>query len=294
MTEQRRTALKELQQLDNRIEKADEEVRDFDPLLATVEEPAIVLESEVGTTRSRLQEMNLAERRLELSTEEKGVRIKRLEERMGSVRNLREEAAVSAELDMVKRALQSDEQEALTLLDQIRKLEERLTELEEAFGEAQELVEPKKQELLEQRSETEAHLTGLKKQRESFAEEMHPSELRIYEAIRTGGRTVAVAELTEDGACGNCYGVVPLQLQNEIRHGSGLIRCEGCGVILAAPEPPGTDAGEPSEAEAAAEESEDVADAEAEPGDAEADQPAAVPDAEAGTEQEGPEEREEG
>jgi hypothetical protein len=31
--------------------------------------------------------------------------------------------------------------------------------------------------------------------------------------------------------------VVPLQLQNEIRHGDALIRCEGCGVILAAPEP---------------------------------------------------------
>jgi len=47
-----------------------------------------------------------------------------------------------------------------------------------------------------------------------------------------------VATLTEDGACGACYGMVPLQLQNEIRRGSALLRCEACGVILTAePEP---------------------------------------------------------
>jgi hypothetical protein len=31
--------------------------------------------------------------------------------------------------------------------------------------------------------------------------------------------------------------MVPLQVQNEIRHGVGLIRCEACGVILATPAP---------------------------------------------------------
>ena len=50
-------------------------------------------------------------------------------------------------------------------------------------------------------------------------------------------RRVAVADLSEDGACTNCYGVVPLQVQNEIRHGTALIRCEACGVILSAPDP---------------------------------------------------------
>jgi NADH-ubiquinone oxidoreductase chain 1 len=66
---------------------------------------------------------------------------------------------------------------------------------------------------------------------------MNPEELRVYQAIRGGGSRAAVAELTEDGACGNCFGMVPLQHQNEVRHGESLIRCEACGVILAAPEP---------------------------------------------------------
>lgn len=239
MTQQRRTSLKQLQKLDMRIQSARRRIQDFDPLLEEVEKPALLLGSELETSRTRLQEMRLEERRLELSVDEKRTREKRLDERLGSVRNLREEAAVSAELEMVRRALQNDEQEALTLLDQIRKMEDRLGEVEKGFAEARGIVEPKKEELLEQRAEAEQQLEGLLDERKSFVAGMPQDELRIYEAIRAGGRGVAVAELTPDGACGHCFGMVPLQIQNEVRHGSALLRCEGCGVILAAPEPEG-------------------------------------------------------
>jgi uncharacterized protein len=237
MTQQRRTALKELQKLDARIREARQRIQDFDPLFEEVEEPALILESELGTSRNRLKEMKLEERRLERSVEEKRERITRLDERLGQVRNLREEAAVSAELEMVKRSLQNDEQEALSLIDQVRKGEERVDELEATFAEASEIVEPKKQALLKDRDDAKEELERLEKERTAFAGGMDQNELRIYNAIRSGGRRAAVAELTEDGACGNCFGIVPLQNQNEIRHGETLIRCEGCGVILAAPEP---------------------------------------------------------
>jgi len=236
MTEKRTTDLKELQKLDLRILAAKQRIVDFEPLLEEVELPALTLESDLGTTRNRLQEMKLEERRLELSTEEKRTRQKKLEERIGSVRNLREEAAVSAELEMVKRSLQNDEQEALTLIDQLRKQEERLKELEAAFAEATKVVEPKRADLLAQRAAAQEEFDSLKSERKAFAAAMNAAELKIYDAIRAGGRSVAVAQLTEDGACGHCFGMVPLQLRNEIRHNTGLIRCESCGVILMQPE----------------------------------------------------------
>ena len=83
MTQQRRTALKELQKLDTRIQEAHQRIVDFDPLFEEVEEPALILESELGTTRNRLKEMKLEERRVHLSTEEREERLKRLEERLG-------------------------------------------------------------------------------------------------------------------------------------------------------------------------------------------------------------------
>ena len=235
MTEQQRTALKELQKLDIRILRTKERIQDFDPRFEEVEEPVLVLESELGTLRKRAQEMKLEERRLELSIDEKRDRLKKLEERLGNVRNLREEAAVSAELEMVKRALQNDEQEAYTLLDQIRKSDERIEELESAFQEARDHVEPKKEELLAERAEVKKELESLQEKRQRFTEEIADDELRTYDAIRGRTGRTAVAELTEDGACGHCFGMVPLQLRNEIRHGRQLIRCESCGVILTSP-----------------------------------------------------------
>jgi predicted nucleic acid-binding Zn-ribbon protein len=235
MTEHIRSDLKQLQDLDTKIMAAEQKFRDFDPLFAEVEEPALTLESELTTARNRLQELKLEERRLELSIEERGSRVKRLEERLGSVRNLREEAAVSSELDLVRRSLQGDEQETFTLLDQMSKLDARLADLEVRYAEAQAAVEPKKQELLDARSSVEADLRALQAERESFTSRLDAEELRMYDGIRLGGKRTAVSELTEDGACGNCFGMVPLQLQNQIRHGDDLIRCEGCGVILTAP-----------------------------------------------------------
>jgi len=236
MTEQRRHDLKELQKLDIRIQEAKQRISNFDPLLEEVEKPALTLEGDLGATKTRLQEMKLEERRLELGSEEKRTRQKRLEERLGSVRNLREEAAVSAELEMVKRSLQNDEQEALTLMDQLRKMEERAAGVEAAYAEAKELVEPKRDDLLAQRAAAHQELEAMREERKGFADGMNPSELKVYDAIRSGGRSVAVAPLTHDGACGHCYGMVPLQLRNEIAHSEELIRCEGCGVILTAPD----------------------------------------------------------
>ena len=232
MTEQDRNNLVELQRIDLKIVEVQQQIRDFDPLLGEVEEPALVLESDAQKTRARLKEINLEERQLELSVAEKRERQKRLDERLGSVRNLREEAAVSAELEMVKQALQNDEQEALSILDQIRRMEGRLEELDEAITEARGIVGPRLEELISGRDAAEKELGALEQDRENFVHTMDALEIRLYEGIRRGGRVTAIAALTEDGACSHCFGIVPPQLQNEIRHGESLIRCEGCGVIL--------------------------------------------------------------
>jgi predicted nucleic acid-binding Zn-ribbon protein len=234
MTENTRISLRELQRLDTDIREAREQVAGFAPLLEEVEEPAAALESEVESTRKRLREIRLEERRLELSADEKRARSKRLQDRLNTVRNLREEAAVHAELDLVRRALEGDEQEALGLLDQIRKLEERLEELEAELGAAQAEVEPRRDELLAQQAAAGTRLEELIAQRDAFAEQIDSGERRLYESIKAGGRTVVVAELTVDGACGHCFSMIPLQVQANVRSGADVIRCEACGVILAA------------------------------------------------------------
>jgi len=232
MTPQTRTSLKELQQLDQEIATIRSATQSFEPLLEEVDGPVLRLEEEVKALEKRLKDIRLEENRIELTIEERRVRVSKLLERMEAVRNVREEAAVDAELEMVRRALESEEQEALSLLDQIKRLEERLEEQKEAYAEALAEVEPRRKELVEEQRSTESKLEGLLADRETFAAGIDPGERRIYDSIMAGAREVAVAELTQDGACGNCYNMVPLQIQNQIRHGDGMFRCEGCGVIL--------------------------------------------------------------
>jgi len=237
MTQQTYTTLQELQRLDEEIDRIEARIAEFQPLLDEVEEPARDLRGEVETTEDRLKELKVEEDRLELGVKEKRERLEKLQDRLREVRNVREEAAVQAELDMVRRSVDSDEQEALSLLDQLRKLEDRLEEQQGELDDALEQIEPRRKELEEEREEARERLATLKVKREEVAGQIEKRDRKVYERIRSGGRDVAVAPLTHDGACSNCYGMVPVQRQNEIRHGAEMIRCEACGVILAPPTP---------------------------------------------------------
>ncbi len=232
MTEERSRLLKELQDVDLMLEKVQARIAGFGPLLEEVEAPALALEQEAETLKSRLKEMNVEERRLERSADDRRSRLKQLQERLKAVRNLREEAAVMAEQGLLGKALEGEEQEALTLLDQIRRMEARLKELDLGRAVARGEVEPRRLALLEEQGRATEDLAVLKARRGDFAARVSRGDLQAYERIRSGGRSIAVASLTADGACGYCFNVVPLQVQNEIREGKALIPCEACGVLL--------------------------------------------------------------
>lgn len=231
--EERAEKLRDLQALDQQLQAAEARLRGFEPALAAVEEPARSVEREIQTLRDRLKDLKVEERRLERSADEKRARARLLQERLKTVRNLREEAAAQAELDLVRKALDGYEQEALMLLEQIRKVEERLSELEGALESVWKEVEANRARLLDERRAAEEELAVLASKRENQALRIAPQDLKLYERVRAGGRSVVVATLTPDGACGQCYNMVPLQIQNEIRAGKVLISCEACGVLLA-------------------------------------------------------------
>jgi predicted nucleic acid-binding Zn-ribbon protein len=229
-------SLKDLQELDLVLEEVRTRIAGFDPLLAEVEEPALALEKEITTVQARLTEMKTEERHLENAADDRRARTKLLQERLKAVRNLREEAAGKAEMDLLQQNLETAEREALSLLDKIRKLEDRLEELTAAQEASRAEVEPRRKELIEAQKLALDEFTRLKLKRDDFAKRIPGKELQNYDRIRGGGRSIAVAALTSDGACGHCFGMVPLQVQNEIRVGTALTPCEFCGVLLGAEE----------------------------------------------------------
>lgn len=242
--------LLELQNMDQEIRAVRDRIESFAPQLEAVEEPVQQIAEEVAATETRVRDLHLEERRLRLAAEEKRLRLHRLEERLNMVRTVREEAAVQAELGLVRRALDQEEQEVISLLDQISRFEERLDEQRAALDEAREVVAPRREELVAERENIQSGVAALDRRRELVAGEIERRYLDIYENLMRSGRRVAVAPMTDDGACGHCFSLIPLQLQNEIRSTAPAVRCEACGVIVTPPSPPIPDGlpGSPGEA----------------------------------------------
>ncbi len=234
MTKTSMGSLQEVQRLDERIAHLRKEVVAFDERLAEVEEPALAMESELETVEKRMAQMQADLRRVERAAEDKRVRIEKLEARLNKVQNLREEAAVRTELSLIRKAVETDDQEAYQILDQLQRTEATAEELREKTEVARAEVGPSQQALLDERSGFEEELAELRARRDRTLEAVGDRERKVYEAFHSSGRSVVVSPLLEDGACGNCFGMVPLQVQNEIRSSGELIRCEACGVILSA------------------------------------------------------------
>lgn len=227
--------LLELQTIDQRIRATRERVESFESTLAAVDEPVRRLTDEVEVTANRVRELRLEERRLRLAAESKRERVQRLEERLNMVRTIREEAAVQAELGLVRRALDQEELDVVSLLDQIGRFEDRLEIQREGLEEARSAVGPRKSEILAEQEDARAQLTSLETERELCATGLDQRYLMVYDNLARGGRRDAVAPMTGDGACGSCFSLIPLQVQNEIRTSAPLVRCEACGVIVTAP-----------------------------------------------------------
>jgi uncharacterized protein len=233
-----RAALLALQELDQEIARAEKQIQEFDPQLQAIDEPVTTLENEIETLRVRLEETRTEARRLERGAEQKRDRLRTYEERIGRVRNAREDAAVRTELDLVRRATEADETEALEKMEQARrtdlKLDDMLKQLEKVRAE----VAPRREELLRTRDEAGSGLAVLREKRDNHAVRIDAASLRLYERVRAGRTKRALAPLSVEGACGSCYNVLPIQQQSEVRREGALVRCEACGVILY-PEPDG-------------------------------------------------------
>lgn len=228
-------ALLALQELDDAIIQALARVEEFGPQLDALEAPLAGVLKEFEATEARLAELREEVHRLQRNSTQKRERLKASEERLGRVRNVREEAAVRAEIDLVARALDADEADLRQQSEQATRTDLKLDDLQRQADRVRAEISARRDELIAGRTEAETELALLRERRENQAVRVDPQSRRLYERVRGGRSRLALAPLTEEGACGNCFNVLPVQEQTEIRRGEMLHRCEGCGVILYAP-----------------------------------------------------------
>ncbi|HUG41953.1 MAG TPA: C4-type zinc ribbon domain-containing protein [Longimicrobiales bacterium] len=225
-------ALLELQDLDEQMRQAKEKVRRFEPELEELDAPLRQAEQELDAARKRLDELKTESRRLERAAADKQAHLGKYEGHLERARNAREEAAARTEIDLIRKALEADEDDALGLMEQVTRTELKVEELEKKLEAVHAEMDPRREELLAARDDAAEQLDVLEDQRRNKLVRLTGDAARLYERIRGGKTRVALATLTPDGACGHCFSMVPIQEQNEIRRKKALHRCEACGVIL--------------------------------------------------------------
>jgi uncharacterized protein len=225
-------ALLGLQEIDQEMVRAELALHAFDPQLSEIDTPISTLERELDTTRARLAELKLQAVKLERAAETKRERLRTYEARMERVRNEREQMAVRLEMDLVRKAADADDAEALQVMDQVTRTDLRQEELDKQLTKLREEATPRREAVMKEREEAETALQILRDKRENMATRLDPASRRLYDRVRKGLSSVALAPLTSEGACGHCFNVLPLQEQSEVKRGQTLHRCEACGVIL--------------------------------------------------------------
>lgn len=221
-----------LQELDEEIVRAETRLKAFENRLAEADAPVTQFTREVEGTRTRVGELRSDTVRLQKAAEQKKARLQVYEDRMMRVRNAREEAAARTEMDLVRKAWEADNAEHAQVSEQLTRTDLKLDEMEKQLAKLQAEAAPKREELLAERAELEQQLATLRNRREIQAQELDQPSRRLYERVRGARARRVLAPLTDEGACGNCFNVLPLQEQADVRRGQALRRCEACGVIL--------------------------------------------------------------
>lgn len=225
-------ALLALQQIDDEIDTAQVRVDEYAPLLETLEAPVTAVRRDLDATTAKFEEMRAEHARLEVNAQQKEERLHAYHERLERARTSREESALRSELDLVRGALDADRTDLQHVAEQSTRTDLKADDLKKHLEKAESAIAEERGALLAQRDAASAELAALRDRRENLAIRLDASSRRLYERVRGQRSRRVVAPMTEEGACGNCFNVLPLQEQTEVRRGQTLHRCEGCGVIL--------------------------------------------------------------
>lgn len=229
-------ALLSLQEIDRTIREHTERLEE---LAREVEEGDAALhglEIRVTETRKRLEEADALLRKYQRSVQAGRATVKRLEARAQEVQNMKQHVAVRAEMEAARRNLRTAEEEAMETMREVDDARDVLEELELEHELAREEHASRLREVEDRRRELEEEIAVQRDRKKNRETRLAGHLLRLYRTARGGRSDRALAPLTQDGVCGNCFTAVPLQRQADIRAGKRLTLCEGCGIILYASE----------------------------------------------------------
>lgn len=187
--------------------------------------------ADVAAARKRLADGTVRREELEKVIESQRAVQEKRRTRIEQVKTAREVQALMTELDAARQTLarqESDWVKAAEATQQqeaaVAEAEQRLQGLETDQGGERGRLDEAQQEIESERAEARAA-------REASAATVERTLRMRYDRLWTSRTTTVVVPLRGD-ACGACHTAVPRNRRSQIRAGTHIDACEGCGVIL--------------------------------------------------------------
>lgn len=158
-------------------------------------------------------------------------RIKKLQERLRSVKTNREYQATLKEIDDLKAKNSAIEDRALETMDRIDAVEAAVAKEKEDLSLISEEIKQDRAAIEKEMAEEQQRLSELEKKRQDTAGRLDPSLMRTYHRILGLGYAVAIAPVVQS-VCQGCNMNIPPQMFNELQRFDSLKFCPFCERIL--------------------------------------------------------------
>ena len=224
--------LLDLHAVDQQILAIERELRQYTKEIAGMEDGVTGLQSGLERVESELERARAESRRSERTADERRDALDRIRSRVSRVQNERQYSAASLEFDLVRQDLRKLEDQVLERMQVVEELENRSQELTGQVEVARGDAGPRGEEIASRVKELEDEVAIQRDRRHNLSIRIDQAALALYDRIASGRSNVALAPLTEEAVCGNCFTSVTIHQEQQIKSMQRLICCEGCGVIL--------------------------------------------------------------
>lgn len=223
--------LLDLQQVDQEISSL---TRDIDALPAEEQKRRRRLdefERSATEKKARLLKVELDARALDKAVRGSDDEIKRLNERLNTVRNNAEYQATLFQIEAVRKDRDVTQDECLKLLESVEALKAEAATAQAAYDEERKVFDGFLAEADKLRSSRAGAIGEARQRRQALTEGIPADLLREYDGLYKTRDQLAVCVVT-DGYCQGCYNKITMNDTARLLGRSSVVRCGSCQRIL--------------------------------------------------------------
>ncbi|MGC8869225.1 MAG: zinc ribbon domain-containing protein [Sulfurihydrogenibium sp.] len=223
--------LLKLQDIDLKIEEVKAKIEKIPAEIKKIEEEKQKIIDEFENILRQRKQLEITKKEKELDIQTFQDRIKKIEERLNTVRNNDEYKALLREKAQAEEAIIHIEDEILKIMEDLENLQSRIKELEKEKDLKIQTLENQIHEKKQEIENLNLELKELQQKREELTKQIKPQDLAQYENIKKKVKTKVIA-VVDDQVCTGCYMVIPPKVFTELLKSENLLRCPNCGRYL--------------------------------------------------------------